>query len=189
MKLTIRQIAISAALAALSATVQIIHIGYVSPTWGMWIDVVSVTWVIAYFLFGFQSSLLVSLVGSLIITLFAPETWLGASMKFVATIPIILSLFGWVVLRKQRFDWYAKPSRLIFPVLIGTVIRSLLVLPLNYYYAIPIWTGMAPVAAMKAIPWFIIIAFNIIQTIVDVTFAWIIVYKFKLSRFSEGKTE
>jgi len=189
MKLTTRTIAISAALAALSATVQIIHIGYLSPTWGMWIDVVSVTWVIAYLLFGFQSSLLVSLAGSLIITLFAPETWLGASMKFVATIPIILALFVFSVIRAKRFDWYSKPVRLVLPVLIGTVIRCGLVLPLNYYYAIPIWTGMTTIAAMKAIPWFIIVMFNVIQTIVDVTLAWLIVYKFKLSRFSEGKTE
>jgi riboflavin transporter len=182
--LTTRQIAISAALAALSATVQLIHIGYQSPAWGMWIDVVSVTWVIAYFLFGFQSSLLVSLVGSLIITLFAPDTWLGASMKFVATIPIILALFAWVVLSKKRFDWYAKPTRLLMPVLIGLVVRCALVLPLNYYYAIPIWTGMTTVAAMKAIPWFIIVGFNVVQTIVDVAVAWIIVYCFKLQRFS-----
>jgi riboflavin transporter len=189
MKLTTRQIAISAALAALSATVQLIHIGYLSPTWGMWIDVVSVTWVIAYLLFGFHSSLLVSGVGSLIITLFAPETWLGASMKFVATIPIILALFGWAVLGAKRFNWYAKPAHMVLPVLIGIVIRCLLVLPLNYYYAIPIWTGMTTIAAMRAIPWFIIVLFNVIQTIVDVSLAWIIVYRFKLSRFAQGVTE
>jgi len=186
--LTTRQIAISGALAALSATVQIIHIGYLSPTWGMWIDIVSVTWVIAYLLFGFRSSILVSLAGSLIITLFAPETWLGASMKFVATIPIILALFGWVKLRRQRFDWYIKPIRLALPVLIGMIIRCAIVLPLNYYYAIPIWTGMTTTAALRAIPWFIIVLFNVIQTIVDVTLAWIVVYKFRLSRFSQGET-
>jgi riboflavin transporter FmnP len=154
----------------------------------MWIDVVSVTWVIAYFLFGFQSSLIVSLIGSLIITLFAPDTWLGASMKFVATIPVIFMLFSWIVLRKKGYNWYSKSAHLVLPVLIGVVIRCFLVIPLNYYYAIPIWTGMTPYAAMKAIPWFIIVLFNIIQTLVDVGLAWIIVYKFKISRFSLGST-
>jgi riboflavin transporter len=186
MKLTTRQIAVSAALAALSATVQLIHIGYQSPAWGMWIDVVSVTWVIAFFLFGFQSSLLVSLVGSLIITLFAPETWLGASMKFIATIPIICTLFGWAVLRAKRFDFYTKPGRLFVPVVVGIVVRCLLVVPLNYYYAIPIWTGMTATAAMKAIPWYAIVGFNIIQTLIDVVIAWIIVYRFKLSRYAQN---
>jgi len=187
--MSIRVLAISAALAALSAVVQLIHIGYQSPTWGMWIDVVSVTWVVAYFLFGFQSSLLVSFVGSLIITLFAPETWLGASMKFVATVPIILFLFVWVTLRKRQSNWYAKPTHFVIPLILGMVLRCLIVLPLNYYYAIPIWTGMTPPAAMKAIPWFIIVGFNAAQTLVDVVLAWIIVYRFKLSRFSQGSTE
>jgi riboflavin transporter FmnP len=185
MKFSSRQIAISGAFAALSATVQLVHIGYQSPTWGMWIDIVAVTWFVAYFLFGLQSSLLVSLVGSLIITFFAPDTWLGASMKFIATISVILLLFSWVTLRHKKLNWYANPYHLIIPLIISMIIRSCLVLPLNYYYAIPIWTGMTPSEAMKVIPWLIIVIFNVIQTIFDVIFAWVIVYKFKLSRFAD----
>lgn len=188
-KLTSREIALSAALASLSAVVQLVHIGYQSPAWGMWIDVVAVSWIIAYFLFGIRSSLLVTLVGTLIITLFAPDTWLGASMKFVATLPVILALFGWSVLRKNGSFAYPRPMQLVVPLILAIVVRSAVVLPLNYFYAIPIWTGMSPDKAMAAIPWFIIAGFNAVQSVLDVALAWIIVYQFKLSRFSKSKLQ
>ena len=188
-KLTSREIALSAALASLSAVVQLVHIGYQSPAWGMWIDVVAVSWIIAYFLFGIRSSLLVTLVGTLIITLFAPDTWLGASMKFVATLPVILALFGWSVLRKNGSFAYPRPMQLVVPLILAIVVRSAVVLPLNYFYAIPIWTGMSPDKAMAAIPWFIIAGFNAVQSVLDVALAWIIVYQFKLSRFSKSRLQ
>jgi riboflavin transporter len=187
-KLTSREIALSAALASLSAVVQLLHIGYQSPAWGMWIDVVAVSWIIAYFLFGIRSSLLVTLVGTLIITLFAPDTWLGASMKLVATVPVILALFVWSALRKKGVSEYHNPRKLVVPFIVSVVIRCAVVLPLNYFYAIPIWTGMTPDKAMAAIPWFVIAGFNVAQSLLDVVFAWVIVYQFKLSRFSQGQT-
>ncbi|HUD19144.1 MAG TPA: hypothetical protein VMR81_01755 [Patescibacteria group bacterium] len=187
--LSTREIAVAGGLAALSAVVQLIHIGYQSPQWGMWIDVVSVTWIIAYFLFGIRLSLLVSIAGALIITLFAPETWLGASMKFVASVPIALSLFLWAVTLAKGKEFYTKPIHLVLPLAIGIVVRCLIVIPLNYYYAIPIWTGMSTAVAMKAIPWFIIAGFNVVQSIIDVGFAWVVVYKFRLNRFSKGSTQ
>jgi riboflavin transporter FmnP len=60
----------------------------------------------------------------------------------------------------------------------------LLVIPINYFYAIPIWTGLTPAKAMVVIPWFIIALFNIIQGIIDVGLAWLLVFKFKLERFA-----
>ena len=80
-KFNTRQLAFAGALAAVSAVLQLYHLGYQSPQWGMWIDLVAVSWIIAYFLFGIRSALLVSFLGAVIITLFAPDTWLGASMK------------------------------------------------------------------------------------------------------------
>lgn len=184
-KLSIKEIVIIAGLSAMSTVTQLIHIGYRSPTWGMWIDVVAVSWIIAFFLFGLRISLIVSLLGAIMITLFAPDTWLGASMKWIASAPMIFSLFLWPFLLKKSIAGYHKLWFILIPLLIGLVLRSLVVLPFNYYYAIPIWTGMTTQQAMTAIPWFIIVLFNIIQGLVDVFFAWIIVYKFKLSRFSK----
>ncbi len=178
-----RDIALSAALAAVSAVLQFVHIGYQSPQWGMWIDVVAVSWVIAYFLLGTRASLLVTLTGSLIITLFAPDTWLGASMKLVATLPILFSLFIW---KKIKNTGYSNPRNLAVPVIAGMIIRCAVVLPANYYYAIPIWTGLTPAQAIAAIPWMAIAGFNIVQSILDVALAWIVVYRFKVIRFKQG---
>jgi riboflavin transporter FmnP len=183
-KFSTKHIAIAAGLSALSATLQLNHVGYQSPTWGMWIDIVAVTWIVAYFLFGFRMSLLVSIMGAVVITLFSPDTWLGASMKFVATIPIIFSLVLWQKIYKNiKVEKYRNTTNLIIPLVVGIAARCLVVLPLNYFYAIPIWTKMTPSAAWAAIPWYIIAGFNAVQTIVDVGLAWVLVYRFKLDRY------
>ncbi|MBM3283942.1 hypothetical protein FJY90_06920 [Candidatus Gottesmanbacteria bacterium] len=183
-KLSTRELALSSGLAAISAITQLIHIGYQSPNWGMWIDVVAVSWIIAFFLFGARSCFLVSLLGALIITLFAPDTWLGASMKWIATAPIWLSLYFYLRVSKGKYADYKNIAKLILPLTVGLIVRSLLVLPLNYYYAIPIWTGMPPLLAMQKIPWYIIAGFNTIQGIIDVLLAWIVVFRFRLDRFA-----
>lgn len=182
--LSSREIAFASALAAFSATVQLIHIGYQSPTWGMWIDIVAVSWIIAFFLYGVRISLLVSLLGALIITLFAPDTWLGAVMKWTATLPMWLSLYFWMFTRKKTLSSYGKLSTLLVPILAGVAIRIVLVLPLNYFFAIPIWTGMTTQQAWQAIPWIVIAIFNAVQGILDVILAWLVVYKFRINRFA-----
>lgn len=188
-KLTTRELTIAAGLAALSALVQIIHLGYLSPQWGMWIDVVAVTWVIALFIFGLRMAIIVSLIGAVIITLFAPDTWLGASMKWLASAPIFILLGIWQLKNKKPLVQYKKPSHLIVPLIIGMIIRCVIILPLNYYYAIPIWTKMTPEQAIAAIPWYIIVLFNVVQSIVDVALAWILVYKFRLDRYASRPTQ
>lgn len=173
-----RELALTAALAAVSTVVQLIHLGYQSPQWGMWIDLVAVSWLIAFFLFGLRSALYVSLLGFIVITLFAPDTWLGASMKWLATAPMWLSLG---LFSKN----YHQISRLILPLTIGLIIRSLIIIPVNYFYAIPLWTGMSPAVAIQTIPWYIIAGFNSIQGLIDVILAWVIVYRFRLNRFAK----
>ncbi|HWY78874.1 MAG TPA: hypothetical protein VNW29_00795 [Candidatus Sulfotelmatobacter sp.] len=182
--LNTRELAIAAGLAALSALVQIIHIGYLSPQWGMWIDIVAVTWVIAFLLFGFRMALIVSLIGAVIITLVAPETWLGAGMKWIASFPTFLVLGLWLFKIKKPLSYYKNPLHLLLPVVIAIIIRCLLIIPINYFYAIPIWTKMTPLQAMQTIPWYIIALFNIVQSSIDVAFAWVLIYKFRLNRYA-----
>lgn len=184
-KLSIKEIVIIAGLSAISTITQLIHIGYRSLTWGMWIDVVAVSWIIAFFLFGLRISLIVSLLGAIMITLFAPDTWLGASMKWLATAPLLFFLFLWPYWLRKKITQYYKFWFLLIPIITGLIVRCLIVLPLNYYYAIPIWTGMTTQQAIVAIPWYVIVIFNTVQGLIDVIFAWVIVFKFKLSRFSK----
>jgi riboflavin transporter len=182
-RLTTRELALAAGLAAVSAVTQLIHIGYQSPQFGMWIDIVAVTWIIALFLFGLRISFIVSIIGAIIITLFAPDTWLGAGMKWIASLPIWLILGLWAANKTQQY--YRSFSHLLIPLFIAIIIRCVIIVPLNYYYAIPLWTGMTPVKAMIAVPWFIIAIFNIIQSVVDVVIAWILVYRFRLDRYAK----
>ncbi len=186
-KLPVRTIGIAAGLAAVSAVTQLTHIGYQSPQFGMWIDIVAVSWLVAYFMFGPRLALTVSLLGALVITLFAPDTWLGASMKLVATTPLWIALALWIRMTQRQLDQYKSIRFLIIPLLVGMIVRCLVVIPLNYFYAIPIWTGMTAAQAMTAIPWYVIALFNIIQSVIDVGVAWVLVYMFKLYRFAQVK--
>ncbi|MBP6993699.1 hypothetical protein KBB12_00465 [Candidatus Woesebacteria bacterium] len=188
-KIPVRVIGIIAGLAAISALTQLTHIGYQSPQFGMWIDVVAVSWFLAYFMFGARVTLIVSVLGALVITFFAPDTWLGASMKWVATAPLWVVFDLWIRTLRKPLNYYASPSSLVLPLLIGVVIRCAVIIPLNYYYAIPIWTGMTTVQAMSAIPWYVIAIFNIIQSALDVGLAWVLVYTFKIHRYSSRPKE
>jgi len=189
-KLTTKQIALVAGLAAISTVVQLIHIGFQSPQFGMWIDIVAVTWIIGIFLFGSRMALIVSVMGAIMITLFAPDTWLGASMKWLASFPIWFLLGIWTVKRESAIKYYKKWWRLLIPLFIGIIIRCLVIIPANYFYAIPIWTGLSTAKAMVVVPWQVIALFNVVQSFVDVGVAWVLVYKFGLNRFaSETKTE
>jgi riboflavin transporter FmnP len=180
-----RRLAIFAALAALSALFQLLHIG-IKTQWGMWIDIVAVPWIIAYFLFGMRGGLMVSLVGSIIITLIAPDTWLGAAAKFIATVPMFFVLYATTLIFKKKIDQFKKIKNIFFPIFIGIVIRGLLMFFFNYYFALQIWIpGKTPIQLMGMFPWYIIIGINAIQGIIDVVFAWILVFPYKLSRFGQ----
>lgn len=180
-----RELALCAALAAVSAVTQLIHVGYQSSLFGMWIDLVASSWIIAFFLFGINGALLTSIVGAIIIALFAPETWMGAIMKWSATLPMWLSLSTYAVITKKSPDEYSNINNLFIPLIIGLVLRAAIALPLNYYFAIPIWMGIPTSKAIHTIPWYFISGFNMIQGIIDVSIAWIVAFRFKLIRFAK----
>lgn len=187
-KLSVGEIVIIAGLSAVSTVVQLYHIGYRSPQFGMWIDIVAVCWIIAFFLFGLRISLIVSLLGALMITLFAPDTWLGAMMKWLASVPVLVLFSLWASFMRHKISQYHKFWFMLIPLVLSLIIRCVITIPLNYFFAIPIWTGMTTAQAMDAIPWQVIAIFNIIQGVIDVLLAWIIVYRFKLVRFSKNQS-
>ncbi len=80
-----------AMLSAIAVIFQLVHgvIG-INTGFGMTVDLVGVPILLAFFLFGLQGALYTSVVTALAITLIAPESWLGASMKFSATVPMFL---------------------------------------------------------------------------------------------------
>lgn len=105
-------------------------------------------------------------------------------MKFTATTPLWLALWLYLPLIKAQLLHYQKVRLLIIPLVIGLLIRSVLMLPLNYYWAIPIWTGLSTDQAITIIPWYIIVGFNSVQALIDVGLAWLLVFRFKLYRYA-----
>ena len=177
------EIAGCAALAAVSAVFQIVHVGYPTP-WGMWIDVVAIPWILAFFLFGWRGALTVSVLGALIITLVAPTTWLGAYMKWIASFPMWFMLWVWVKTFKLKLKDFSKLKIILVCICLAIILRGLIVVPVNYYFAIPLWTGLIPEVAMQIIPWYIIVGLNIIQGTLEVLVAWLLMFRFGLMRFS-----
>ena len=183
MKLKIKEISIIASLSAVSTITQLLHVGYQSPQFGMWIDVVAVSWLIGYFMYGFRITFLISAIGALMITFFAPETWLGAGMKWIATFPMFFIPALFLKIIDKPHSVFKSILFVIPPLCIALIVRSLFIIPVNYYIAIPIWTGMDTQTAIRTIPWYIITLFNSVQGILEVGSAWIFVYIFKLNRY------
>jgi riboflavin transporter FmnP len=179
----INEITAGAALAAISAAVQIVHVGY--PTqWGMWIDIVAIPWILAFFLYRGRTAFFVSIVGALIITLVDQSSWLGASMKWLGTMPMWLMLFLWQKMFKVHLKDYKKMKVIVPCIVLGVILRGIITIPFNYYYALPIWTGWTPEKAMQIMPWWIIFSLNAIQGTLEVLVAWLLVFRFKLKRFA-----
>ena len=172
-----------AALAAISAAFQLVHLGYETP-WGMWIDIVAIPWILAFFLYRGKAALLVSIVGSIIITLFDASSWLGASMKWLATMS--MWLIPWILQKSWGLHLkdFKKLRVMISCIFLAVILRGIIVIPTNYYYALPIWTGWSPEKAMNMLPWWIIFSLNAIQGIIEVAVAWLLVFKFNLKRFA-----
>lgn len=169
-------------LAAISIVFQIVHIGYLSP-WGMWIDLVAIPWILAYFLFGFRGSLITAVVSSIIIALVAPSGLVGASMKFIATLPMFFTPAIIVYLSKLEIKDIEKWKWFVTVLAASVIMRGIFVIPANYYFAIPVFFGMSPEQAMEFVPPVIMFGLNAIQGAVDFTIAWMLAFRFKLTRF------
>jgi len=88
---------------------------------------------------------------------------------------------------KLKLKDFKKISIVISCILLGIVLRGIIIIPTNYYYAIPIWMGWTPEKAMEMLPWWIIFLVNAIQGILEVVIAWMLVFKFRLRRFASWK--
>jgi riboflavin transporter FmnP len=177
------EISACAALAAISAVFQIVHLGYMTQ-WGMWIDIVAIPWMLAFFLYRGKAAFFVSIVGAIIISLFDYSSWLGASMKFLSTMPMWLIPWYFQKSYKLHLKDFKKLRIIIFCLILSIIIRGIIVIPLNYYFALPIWTGWSPEKAMLMLPWWIIFSLNAIQGTLEVMVAWLLVFKFKFKRFA-----
>ena len=176
------EITASAALAAISAALQMVHVGYLSP-WGMWIDLVAVSWIIGYFIYGGRTAFVVSIVGALMITLMAPSTWLGALVKWLATVPMFLVPLAFQKMKGFKIEDFSRLKLLLPMMILAIIIRGAIVIPVNHYFAIPIWMGWTVAESMLYVPWWAIFWINAIQGALEVLIAWLLVFRFRLDRF------
>ncbi|MFH1470467.1 MAG: hypothetical protein ABIF01_01855 [Candidatus Micrarchaeota archaeon] len=101
---TYRMVAV-ALFAAAAALFQLLHSVIGIPTgFGMVVDLAGLPVLLAFFIFGFEEAVGVLVLLSLIITLVSPETWLGASMKFAGTLPMVLTPALWLLAAKKKND-------------------------------------------------------------------------------------
>jgi riboflavin transporter FmnP len=159
--------------------------------WGMKIDFVGTIWVLSYFLYGLSVAFPVSVVTSLFITMFMPTGFVGGIMKFVATIPMFLvpALVSYLpFFSKQGSKIFNKIFLIIGVAVLANVVRLLAATAINYYWAIPLWTGI-PTGQILDIMFggsflgFIIFVagMNVLQGIIDIFVAWLLAFKFRLS--------
>ncbi len=117
------RLVMAALFTAVAAIFQLTHNILGIPTgFGMTVDLVSLPVLLAFFLFGFDLALLVCILTAIIITLISPETWLGASMKFAGTLPMILLPALWLLSGKKKTD----PGRISAIVLLSITISLFL---------------------------------------------------------------
>jgi len=173
-----REIGLIGLLLSLSLVLQISPLK-VPTQWGMTIDLVAVPIVVIYILLGFWSSVTALVLLFLGLSLVSPASWLGASMKFFATLGVLIGLE--IAKRITRFDFknYKKERDLVIFVLvaylIGIAIRIPAMVAMNYYYALPLWLGIPREQVIPTIEewfhipfWLVIGIPNAIQSVVDV---------------------
>jgi len=160
-------------------------------TWGMKIDFVGVVWVLAYFLYGLKEALGVSFITTLFILGYSPTTFVGATMKFIATLPMFLVPAG--LMHSHFFSEKASRSFDRMPVVVlmcvlATSVRLIVTSIVNLYWAIPLFWGTTPDAVLEVfggvLPFVIFVAsMNLLQSIVDVAIPWLLAYKFRLAEY------
>ncbi|MBN1386181.1 ECF transporter S component [Candidatus Woesearchaeota archaeon] len=146
-------------------------------TWGMRIDLVTVPWIIALFLFGWKASSLTSILSAIFIGFIAVSSWLGAGMKLLATACILVPLMISYDIRKRKFH------HLWAMMLLGLILRSVVMLYINYHFALPIWLHLPTEEIMTKFPWYFLVIPNLVQSIVEILAAYAIVFRTKLKTY------
>jgi len=142
-------------LSAIAVVFQLIHgVVGIETGFGMTVDIVGVPLMLAFFMFGLESALYTAAVTALALTLISPESWLGASMKFAATVPMFLVPAYYLMLEK------GKRGKIIGSIGLGalTMIAVFLISIYTNIYAKlavshEIILGLLPIAAIALFAW------------------------------------
>ena len=191
----LRELTASSILGALS--IFLVFTPDVRLPWGMAaLDFIAVPWIIAFLLFGLKSGLLTSTIGFLGIFFFSEEAFpvVGATMKFSATIPLIIvpALVLKFTRSKSSSESFAVKKVYVFSMAMAIVVRCLVTMFLNYYWAVPFMYNLKPSDVPGAFNFFFwgdplssnpliyyilgVSLWNTWQGVVDAVVSWFVVY-------------
>lgn len=194
-----REIALTTILGALS--IFLVFAPDIRLPWGMAaLDFIAVPWIVAFLLLGLKGGLLTSVIGFLGIFLFSEEAYpyIGATMKFSATIPMILIPAFILSLPKFRYSGenFMKKRFYVGLMAAAIIVRCLVTMFLNYYWAIPLMYGLKPSEVPSSFNWFFwgspmnpnvliyyalgVSLWNTWQGVVDAVLSWLVVFPTKL---------
>jgi riboflavin transporter FmnP len=157
------------------------------PGWGIaYFDPVSIIWVMAFLIFGFETGLLTCLIGTIGLMPFDP-TGIGPVMKFLATIWMVIIPYLYIKIKDKSFSGKLLFNRRNYSI--GMVLACLIrigvmiianILIIVYYYDISFtainqgvlggWTGIFTT----------VIGLNVLQAFFDATISYFIVYRGKI---------
>ncbi|MHC1605736.1 MAG: hypothetical protein ACXQTP_07200 [Candidatus Methanofastidiosia archaeon] len=72
---------------------------------------------------------------------------------------------------------YKNTKRVAVALILALAVRGITTTVINYYFTFPLFFGIPTEAAINWIPWYVMVAFNSLQGIIDVTVAWMLVFK------------
>ncbi len=188
-------ISIVASMLALTAVFELINRALpLRVPWGMSIDFVALPVMIVFLTLGMRYSLLTAVGMFFILIIIGFAGFVGAVMKFSATVPMVLVLGGLALTPLKNKDipglTYRSISKFILAAALAVVARCAVATLINYYWAIPLFFSM-PVEQAIQLPLFfgsiwgfvgVISAMNVTQGVIDLAVAWVIVFGFGLAK-------
>jgi riboflavin transporter FmnP len=165
----------AAMLAALS--IVLYFVPSIPTEWGMSLDFVAIPWLISLLLLGGWGGFLTAIVSSGILSVTAASGWLGMLAKFLATGTFMLAIVA--------FRWHFKkltPKVLLAAFVAGVILRCAVMVFSNYYYFLPIWMNITAVEAIAQFPAWVIIAPNLIQSVIDMVIPVYLLFGTKLRK-------
>jgi len=194
------KISVVASMLALTAVFELINRALpLRAPWGMSIDFVALPIMIAFFILGTRYSLLTAVGMFCILIIIGFAGFVGAVMKFSATVPMVLVLGALTLTPLRNKDspglTYRSIAKFILAVALALVARCIVATFINYYWAIPLFFSM-PVEQVIQTFFFgsiwgfvsFVSAMNLTQGVIDLAVSWVIVFGFGLAkRFSIPK--
>ena len=167
--------------------------------WGLALfDPVSVIWILAFFVFGYEAGILTSIVGMILLIPFDPYGYIGPVMKFAATIPLIIVLLILNLIRRKsrNSDYTLNNKTLVISWVSGTTVRVIVMVIFNIIVINLMFggnsfasgqtlefLGLTGVTGWIAIVWTVVVI-NILQSIWDYLFPLILIKPIKRGRIS-----